>query len=128
MGINQYNDVGIRAEILGATPHRLIQMLFEGALQRIYQAKGAIERDQMDLKAAKINEAMAIVEELDSSLEEEESPEFVENMSGLYGYMSQQMMDANIQNDPAKLDEVAGIMTELKAAWDEIPLELREQR
>ncbi|WP_019593198.1 flagellar export chaperone FliS [Thioalkalivibrio sp. ALM2T] len=126
--VNQYRQSGALAEAQVADPHRLIQMLFEGALERIAVAKGAMQQGNVGLKGEKIGKAIDIVESLRAVLDHKHSPELSGNLDALYEYMSRRLLEANAQNDAGALDEVAKLLREIKGGWDEIPPEQRTAR
>jgi flagellar protein FliS len=116
-----YTNVALQSCIESACPHRLVQMLFDGALQRIAQAKGAMQRQEYAAKAVAINKAIAVVSGLQGSLDRSVEHELTQNLDDLYDYLVRQLQTANLNNDLAILDEVSNLLRELKAAWDEIP-------
>ncbi|WP_187265416.1 flagellar export chaperone FliS [Reinekea thalattae] len=118
-GINQYKSVGTETSIVDADPHRLIQLLFEGATARIAAAKGHIERKEYDKKNNQINSAISIVGGLQDSLNLD-AGELAQNLERLYNYMIRRLFEANIRNDISLLDEVGGLLGQIKSAWDEI--------
>lgn len=125
MSIAHYKDVSLSSDINSASPHRLIQMLYEGALSKLAEAKGAIERKEHEKRSQLISKAIAITLELSRSLDQEKGGELSDNLNDLYHYMRTQLMEANAENDLAKIDEVITMIVELKTAWDRIPVELR---
>lgn len=116
--VNSYKT-GAIAEIEEASPHRLIQMLFEGCLQRIAVAKGAIQRKEVALKGESISKAIGILGGLRGSLDLSQG-EIANNLDRLYEYMERRLVDANLKNDVVILDEVTGLLKDVKAAWDAI--------
>ncbi len=118
--IQQYTRSSRQADVAAATPHRLIQMLLEGALEKIAVAKGHMERNEIADKGKAISWAIDILEGLRTSLDQEAGGELAANLDALYEYMSVQLVEANISNDPAKLDEVSGLLKQIKSAWDAI--------
>ena len=116
--VNSYRS-GAVAEIEEASPHRLIQMLYEGGLQRIAVAKGAIQRKEIQLKGESIGRAIAIIGGLRSSLDLSQG-EMATNLDNLYEYMERRLLEANLKNDEGILDEVSGLLREIKSAWDAI--------
>jgi len=98
----------------------LIQMLMSGALDRLVQAKSAMERGEIDTKGALLGKATGIIAGLQGSLEREQSPELVDNLERLYDYMQRRLFEANVNNDPALVQEVMGLMRTVKTGWDEI--------
>ncbi len=103
-----------------ADPHRLIEMLMEGVLARVASAKGAMMRKETALKGTEIGKAISILDGLRVSLDTEKGGELADNLAALYAYMQQRLLEANLRNEEPLLDEVAGLMREIKAGWDGI--------
>ncbi|MGE6321192.1 flagellar export chaperone FliS [Pseudomonas oryzihabitans] len=118
--MRQYQTVDTDAQALGATPHRLIQMLMEGGLTRIAQARGAIERGWTAEKGELIGKAVGIVGGLRNGLDFDKGGELAQNLDRLYDYMIAKLTEANVHNDLARLDEVANLLREIKSGWDAI--------
>lgn len=124
--LGQYGQVATEAEIGYASPHRLVQMLMEGALDKIATAKGQIERKDFAGKSRHISWAMSIVNGLRSSLDMEAGGEIAVNLNDLYSYIAQRLVDANVNNDVAALDEVSSLLLQIKSAWDAMPDEIKQ--
>jgi flagellar secretion chaperone FliS len=119
--INAYNNVGLQTTVMSADPHMLIALLFDGALLAIARAREETATRQIDAKGQSISKAISIIGEgLNASLDRNAGGKLAEDLSGLYMYMVKRLVDANIQNDVAALDEVAKLLGELKGAWDAI--------
>lgn len=118
--MRQYQSVNNQAQIIDASPHRLIQMLMEGGLSRMAQAKGALERGQTSLKGELIGKAIAIVGGLREALNAEKGEELAVKLDALYEYMMVRLSEANLKNDTAALEEVMGLLREVKSGWDAI--------
>lgn len=125
--LQQYRKVGTQTSVESASPHRLIQMLMEGALEKINLAKGYIQRNDIPMKGSHISWAISIIEGLRVSLDKEAGGEIVENLDALYSYMQRRLVEANLHNDIAILDEVAGLLLEIKSGWDAIADQVREK-
>lgn len=125
--LRKYNQVRAQGQIEGASSHRLIQVLMEGALEKIHAAKGLIERKDIPEKVRHINWALSIIDGLRQSLDMEKGGEIAQNLKALYDYMQRRLVAANLKNDPQILDEVTGLMFEIKSAWDAIPDILRKE-
>jgi flagellar protein FliS len=117
----QYNQVRAHVETEGASPHRLIQILMEGALEKIRAARGLIERRDIPGKIRNINWALSLIDGLRHSLDMENGGEIASNLESLYDYMQRRLIVANAENDPSILDEVVSLMLEIKSAWDAVP-------
>ena len=123
--LNQYGKVAAETEVAYASPHRLVQMLMEGALDKVATAKGQINRNDLEGKSRHITWAISIVNGLRSSLDLDTGGDIAVNLDDLYTYMVRRLIDANANNDTAALDEISGLMLEIKGAWDAMPEEIR---
>ena len=119
--LNKYQSVDVHSSIDQASPHRLIAMLFDGALTAIARAKGLMEQKNFARKSEQINKVTDIVIHLQSALDHEKGGEVAANLDELYAYILRRIMQANRDNDVAVLDEVAGLLREVKTGWDEMP-------
>lgn len=113
-----YQQVNVQSSIVDASPHRLIQMLFEGAMERIAQAKGAMMRGKIAQKGELIGKAVKIVQGLQGSLNDNEGGELSANLDDLYDYIIRRLIQANSSNDVTALDECGRLLGEIKSAWD----------
>ncbi len=118
--VQHYSSVKVHSSVETASPHRLIQMLFEGALERIAQAKGAMAQNQIARKGELIGKAVAIVGGLQGSLNDNEGGGLAANLDGLYDYVIRRLSQANYENNPDYLDECGRLLGEIKTAWDAI--------
>ena len=105
---------------LYADPHSLITQMFDGAMTRIAQARGAIERKDVAAKGELISHAINIIGSLEACLDYDKGGEISKNLGQLYEYMILTLTQANIHNDRSRLDEVIGLLQEIKSAWVQI--------
>lgn len=119
--INAYNKVGLESAVVASDPHKLILMLYQGALLAIASAKNQMQRKEFIAKGASISKAIMIIDEgLKNGLDMSVGGELPQNLAALYDYMNQRLLLANLNNDPAILDEISGLLSELKGAWEAI--------
>ena len=118
--LQKYTRLNTQCEVESASQHRLIQMLMEGALDRIIKAKSYIKNRELQLKGEFIGMAISIIGGLRDSLDHETGAELAENLDKLYEYMSARLLEANVNNDVEILEEVHKLMMEIKTAWDAI--------
>ena len=119
--INAYTKMGTESAIIGADPHALISMLFQGALFAIGNAKNEILRNDLTAKGGSMSKAISIIGQgLNASLDKNVGGELAQNLSSLYDYMVRRLVDSNSRNDVAVLDEVTRLLTQLADAWDAI--------
>ena len=122
--VKQYSQVGVTSGVEQASPHRLIQMLMGGAIDRIAIAKGAMERKDTANKGANISWAISIIDGLRASLDKNAGGEIAQNLDDLYDYMIRRLMRANMEDNPDLLDEVLSLLRSIKSAWDSLPKQL----
>ena len=118
-----YGRSAVETELDFASPHRIIQMLLDGALAKIAAAKGCIERGDIVEKSRQITWGMNIVQGLRTSLDEDNGGEIATNLDSLYEYIGRKLLEANMNSDIQLLDEAIQLLTEIKAGWDSIPKE-----
>jgi flagellar protein FliS len=112
-----YSQVGSEAAVTDADPHHLIKLLLDGALSRIAAAKGHMQRGEVGPKGECIGKAIAIVDGLRAALDHAKGGEIARNLGDLYDYMEHGLLEANLRNDLARLDEVARLLGEIRDAW-----------
>ena len=118
---NTYRQVGNETAVSGATPHRLIEMLFEGCMDALAQAKGGLRSGQVDVKSKALSRAARIVDEgLRACLDLKGGGPLAQDLYDLYGYLTMRLTLANLRNDVAALDECQRLMEPLREAWRSI--------
>ena len=121
--VKQYNQVGVVSGVEAASPHRLIQMLMQGAIEKVAMAKGFMLRNDVANKGSHISWAISIIDGLRSSLDLDAGGEIAHNLDDLYEYMTRRLLRANVENDPDILDEVSSLLNSIKEAWNALPQE-----
>lgn len=121
--LKAYKKVSVNTQLASASPHKVVQMLFGGAMERLIQAKAAMEQNNTQIKCERISKAWDIIAHLQMSLSMDDGGEVAKNLNELYTFMLQHLTEANIENDPQKIDDVYNILSEIKSAWDQIPPE-----
>ena len=116
----QYKKIDSESAVNGASPHRLIQMLMTGALDRLAQAKAAFENNNIEQKGVLLGKSISIIAGLQSSLDEEKGKDLTGNLDKLYDYMQRRLLEANMKNDMSMVEEVMGLLLKVKSSWDEI--------
>lgn len=116
-----YAKVGLESAVASADPHRLIMMLFDGAIAAISLARLHMEAGDIAQKGASISKAIDLITNgLRASLDMEAGGDLAERLGSLYDYMSQRLLFANLKNSVAALDEVSELLTGLRDAWAQI--------
>lgn len=104
-----------------ASPYKLVAMLFQELLGSIASAKGAIEQKDHAKKGELISKAITILSVLEGSIDHKNGGEISSNLTALYQYSSEKLLEANVENNQQILQEVLDILLPIKAGWDAIP-------
>ncbi|MGZ8289029.1 MAG: flagellar export chaperone FliS [Telluria sp.] len=120
-GANAYAKVGIETGVMAASPHKLIVMLFDGALTAIRNAQAHMKAGNIPEKGSQISKAIKIIENgLRASLDRDVGGEIAHGLDSLYEYMGHRLLMANLNNQPELLEEVHRLLSELRDAWNAI--------
>lgn len=115
-----YQNISAEAAVTDANPHYLIQLLLQGAMDRIAAGKGHMQRGEIGSKGECLGKAIGIVSGLRASLDMEQGGDIARNLDALYEYAELRLMEANLKNDAERLDEATQLLGEIKSAWDAI--------
>ena len=119
--IQSYNEVGIETGVHAADPHKLILMLFDGALLALSDAKQHMQRREIAAKGQSVSKAIMIIENgLKASLDVKAGGELGVRLAALYDYLCDRILRANLHNRPELIDEVSRLLSELRGAWEQI--------
>lgn len=122
-GANAYAKVGVETGVLAASPHKLIVMLFDGAIVAELAAIRQMENGDIPGKGKSISKAITIIDSgLRASLDVKAGGEIAANLDALYEYMGHRLLVANLNNQAEILEEVHRLLADLKSAWDAIGL------
>lgn len=118
---DSYHRVHVETSTQAADPHKLIEMLLQGAIDAINQARGALDRRDIKVKGEQIGKAVRIVEEgLRASLDSTTGGRIAADLDQLYGYIVRKLTLANIRNDDQALMECAQLLAPISEAWSGI--------
>jgi flagellar protein FliS len=113
-----YQRVGVETGVDAASPHHLVTMLYDGLLESMALARGALRTNQVDVKCRAISRAVRIIDEgLRCALNTEAGGELATNLSDLYFYVSMRLTKANLRNDDAAIEECIKLIEPLRQAW-----------
>lgn len=112
-GLNAYR----RTEVQSRTPIELVVMLYDGALRFVAVAQDALRRRDIPARREATSRLLAIVSELQSTLDLERGGEVAARLDGLYDYVTRRILDVTAHNDEAALDEVRRLLETLRDGW-----------
>lgn len=117
--MSEYTQTKAQSGIESASSTKLITMLLDGALERVAKAQGHMEREELAEQGEVIGKVIDIVASLDSYLDHDKGGEVSKTLEALYDYIVRQLFLANSKNDVSLLEEVASLLSEVRAGWVE---------
>ncbi|MEO5696566.1 MAG: flagellar export chaperone FliS [Burkholderiaceae bacterium] len=124
---NAYHDIGATTSLDGASPHKLVSLLYSALATQVATARGALSRRDIPAKARAISHAARIVDEgLRMPLDLAQGGAIAANLADLYEYLIQQLTQANLKSDDATLAECARLIETLREGWDGIAAQVGE--
>jgi len=121
--LQAYKKVSVDSQLSAASPHKIIQMLMAGAIERLIQGKAAMQQGNIAVKGERLGKGLDIIISLRTCLSMDDGGDIAKNLDQLYEFMITQITIANQKNDPQPIDDVIEIIREIKSAWDQIPPE-----
>lgn len=116
-----YQQIGVQSVVTEASPHQLINMLFEGLLKSLRATKVAMESHNVEEKIRHITKAQRIIQEgLILGLDLEKGGELAENLLALYDYCMVKLTQANASNNVALVEEVTKLIEPVAQSWSAI--------
>jgi len=123
-----YHLTSVQTGVTAASPHHLIAMLFDGYMDAISQARGAMRAGQIETKCRALSRAVRIVDEgLKASLDMTGGGTLAADLAALYEYVTVRLTQANLHNDEARLEECQRLIKPLRDAWNSIAPEVANQ-
>ena len=120
-GVSAYAKVGMETSVISASPHKLIVMLYDGAVVAIKSAAAHMAAGRIPEKSKAIGKAIDIINNgLRASLDKKAGGDIAANLDALYAYMTERLLMASLQNKAALLDEVQILLLDLRDAWAQI--------
>lgn len=116
----QYRQTAISSAVLDANPHRLVSLMLAGIRERLRLAAACIEIGDLPRKGQALSEASRIIAELDGSLDHSAGGDIADGLAALYDYSQRRLVEANLHNDVAAVQEVDGLIADIEGAWRDI--------
>jgi len=109
-----------KSSVNGASPLQLVIMLYDGALQRMEAGKHAILQKDLQKQNQHLQQAQKIVMELMSCLDMKKGEDVAKNLLSLYTYVLNQLIQANVKDDPEPIDRSMRVLSDLRESWVKI--------
>lgn len=117
-GAQAYATVGLETAIMGASPHQLIAMLFDGLLKALNRAQWAIDTGNVAERGMALSKAIDILDNgLNAALDLKKGGDIGQNLNQLYTYMSRTLLKANMNADRDAISDVASMIKEIATSW-----------
>ena len=124
---NAYRSLDVETMVDAADPHRLVEMLYDGAVVQVAKARSALARQDIAAKCEATTRAIRIIDEgLKASLDGR-AGDVARNLDALYDYMTRTLLSANLKNSDAQFGEVEKLLGDLRGAWREIGPKVRRE-
>lgn len=131
--VKVYRQVDLNGKVSSASPHVLIQMLYDGAVSNLnrvslLQNQTGLSPQQRDMMEQCLSKAINIVSALQDSLDTSMTSELPHNLDRLYDYIQRRLLHARIQKDPGAVAECQSLIETLKSGWDIITQQVAENQ
>ena len=120
----QYGQVKNDAQTMYASPHQLVLMLFDGAVEAMSMTMGAIQHKNIELRGKQSTRAISIINGLRDCLDMETGGELADNLYSLYQYMAQELFRAAFKNDAETIQNIQAMLKDIRGSWEKIPLDM----
>ncbi len=124
---NAYRSLDVETMVDAADPHRLVEMLYDGAVVQVAKARHALARQDITTKCEATGRAIRIIDEGLKAALDGRAGDVARNLDALYDYMTRTLLSANLRNSDAQFGEVEKLLGELRGAWREIGPKVRRE-
>lgn len=115
-----YRQTAVETRVHEADPHKLVELMLEGAIQRLRTAEACVASGDVARKAKAASEAGAIVDSLSGCLDFQQGGDIAQRLEALYDYASRKIVTANASNDAEGFGEAAALLSDVFSAWKQI--------
>jgi flagellar protein FliS len=123
-GIDTYRRTNVHTR----SPLELVVMLYDGLLQSLGEARDAMARKDVGARTIAISRALAILTELQGTLNMKEGGAIAEELDRLYAFAISRLVDVTTKRDASAIDEIVRVLTPLRDGWSQIAQQAAAQR
>ena len=120
----QYGKIKNDAQTMYASPHQLVLMLFDGAIEAMSMTIGAITHKNLELRGKQSTRAISIINGMRDCLDMKSDSELADNLYSLYQYMAQELFRAAFKNDAETIQGIQAMLKDIRGSWEKIPLDM----
>ena len=122
--LSQYGKIKNDTQTMYASPHQLMLMLFDGAIEAMSFTIGAIENNNFELRSKQSTRSITIINGMRDCLDMETGGELADNLYSLYQYMAQELFRASFKNDVDTIKNIQTMLKDIRGSWEKIPLDM----
>jgi len=120
----QYGQIKNDTQTTYASPHQLMLMLFDGAIEAMSFTIGAIENNNFELRSKQNSRSITIINGMRECLDMETGGELADNLYSLYQYMTKELFKASFKNDIETIRNIQTMLKDIRGSWEKIPLDM----
>ena len=122
--LSQYGKIKDDTQTMYASPHQLMLMLFDGALEAMSLTIAAIQNKNFELRSKQNTRSIAIINGMRECLDMEAGGELADNLYSLYQYMAQELFRASFKNDAETIRNIQTMLKDIRGSWEKIPIDM----
>jgi flagellar protein FliS len=124
----QYGQIKNDAQTTYASPHQLMLMLFDGAIEAMSFTIGAIQNENFELRSKQNTRSITIINGMRECLDMETGGELADNLYSLYQYMTKELFRASFKNDVDTIQNIQTMLKDIRGSWEKIPLDMHSMQ
>ena len=122
--LSQYGKIKDETQTMYASPHQLMLMLFDGAIEAMSFTIGAIQKENYELRSKQNTRSITIINGMRECLDMKAGGELADNLYSLYQYMAQELFRANFKNDTETIKNIQTMLIDVRGSWEKIPIDM----
>jgi flagellar protein FliS len=122
--LSQYGKIKDDTQTMYASPHQLMLMLFDGALEAMSLTIAAIQNKNFELRSKQNTRSITIINGMRECLDMEAGGELADNLYSLYQYMTQELFRASFKNDAETIRNIQTMLKDIRGSWEKIPIDM----
>lgn len=122
--LSQYGKIKDDTQTMYASPHQLMLMLFDGALEAMSLTIAAIQNKNFELRSKQNTRSITIINGMRECLDMDAGGELADNLYSLYQYMAQELFRACFKNDAETIRNIQTMLKDIRGSWEKIPINM----
>jgi flagellar secretion chaperone FliS len=122
--LSQYGKIKDDTQTMYASPHQLMLMLFDGALEAMSLTIAAIQNKNFELRSKQNTRSITIINGMRECLDMDAGGELADNLYSLYQYMTQELFRASFKNDAETIRNIQTMLKDIRGSWEKIPIDM----